>query len=89
MPSRRKILDSRLSTEDRQWLRDLPLHRGFQLLTLAVQELLAQDLQELTTSGDLEVVLRAQGAYNRGTKVLNLPALLQEVDPTLPSGGMP
>lgn len=86
---RSKLLDSQLSTEDRQWLRDLQDHRGFQLLVQAATELLQQDLGVLVSSAKLPELLRAQGAYNRGMKILALPKDLQQVNPTLSSGGQP
>lgn len=78
-----KVLDRQLSTEERQWLRDLPNHPGYRLVCQVLAELMAQDLQYILTSRAWEEVLEFRGSYQRSLKVLGLPKELQETDSSL------
>ena len=74
-----KVLDRKLSTEERQWLRDLSNHQGYHLLVAVVQELMAQDLNLVLNSQDWAQVQEYRGCYKRSLKILGLPKELQEV----------
>lgn len=73
------LLDRHLSQEERDWVRALRDQPGFHLLVQAVGELMAQDLQTLLSSKDSQELFQAQGRYNRGKAVLELPKMLLDV----------
>jgi hypothetical protein len=73
-----KVLDRPLTTEERQWVRDLLNHPGYRLVCSVVQELMAQDLHYILNSG-WEEVLERRGSYQQALKILGLPKELQEV----------
>lgn len=78
-PRNQSILDRRLNSEERQYLRDLGQHQGFQLLVQAIQERMAQSLNIVLYSGDMKEVFNSQGRYLEAYEILGLPRKLTEV----------
>lgn len=86
MPSQDSWVFSRsLNQEERDWVRDLPRHPGYQIQVEAIKEYMAQALRQLLSSSDPEVLYRAQGSYQALDRILNIPALLLEVSPHGPT----
>lgn len=84
--SKDSILSQGLSTEDRQWVRALADHRGFQCFLRAVKSLQDSAGKDLLSSEELHKIYRAQGEVKALTQVLGLYQTLLARAPK-PSGG--
>ena len=62
----------RLSLEDRQWVLDLPDHRGYRLVRARMEELLAFYQQEVLQA-EAPAVYRLQGKLALLSEILGLP----------------
>jgi hypothetical protein len=79
LDSNRSVLSRELSVEERQWVRDLANHPGFQLYQQALQELQGLSLAGLLSTDNLPDILRNQGKHSGYRDALALvPRLLQK-----------
>jgi GTP cyclohydrolase II len=78
MPRQPRLLDRQLNSEERQYLRDLRNHKGYQIMAQLASELMVQALEDLLSSDSPQEISRMQGRYLAIKEVLNLPSKYNE-----------
>lgn len=73
-------LSRSLGQVERDWIKDLAVHPGFQLFLQVCQDSMAQEFRRLRRSKDHEEMLRTQGACDAYEAVLAIPAKLLSTD---------
>lgn len=71
-----QVLLRSLETEERQWVRDLELHQGYQLVRQALEEHLQQARDKLENAKTSEDFLRLQAEVQALKKALAVPSVL-------------
>ena len=77
MPSAsNSVFNRQLSSEERQQVRDLRHHQGYQLVVQAIQVLMEQALKDMLAAEDLQATFRSQGRFTGLREVLSIPEKL-------------
>lgn len=85
MPSRNSSeaswaeVNNRLSSEDRQWVRDLSSHRGYSLVQASLKEMLVSHINRLRKERSAADFTHLQGVCDGLELALGIPSKLLEV----------